>query len=190
MTDALQLADLMYFINAFPCPVMARVNGTALGGGVGLIATSDIAIAVEGARFAFSEVKLGIAPAVISPYVVRKIGETTCTGIICNGRTLQCRTCTENWSCPWSRATRSIWMTQYRKLERTIEGCSPGDTRRKTLALNVSQMTYEQARHYTAQMIAHLRVGEEGQEGLHAFLEKRDTILAKIRSQEQMTHYV
>src|ERR1700730_9986186 len=76
LTDALQLADLMYTIDAFPCPVVARVNGTALGGGVGLIATSDIAMVVDSARFAFSEVKLGIAPAVISPYVVRKIGET------------------------------------------------------------------------------------------------------------------
>src|SRR5258706_5467999 len=74
--DALRLADLFDTINTFPCPVIARVNGTAMGGGLGLLAVCDIVIAVESARLAFSEVKLGIAPAVISPYVVRKIGET------------------------------------------------------------------------------------------------------------------
>src|SRR5215471_11432690 len=74
--DALHLAELFDTINNFPCPVVARVNGTAMGGGLGLLAVCDIVIAVEGARLAFSEVKLGIAPAVISPYVVRKIGET------------------------------------------------------------------------------------------------------------------
>src|SRR5437660_6533600 len=76
LTDSLHLADLFDTINAFPCPVLARVNGTAMGGGVGLIAVCDIVIAAENARLAFSEVKLGIAPAVISPYVVRKIGES------------------------------------------------------------------------------------------------------------------
>src|SRR5579875_2106051 len=62
LEDALRLADLLDTINNCPCPVVARVNGTAMGGGVGLIAVCDIAIAAESARFAFSEVKLGIAP--------------------------------------------------------------------------------------------------------------------------------
>src|SRR6185312_7242038 len=72
--EALQLASTFEFVNACPLPVVARVNGAALGGGLGLLAVSDIVIAVDTARLAFSEVKLGIAPAVISPYVVRKIG--------------------------------------------------------------------------------------------------------------------
>src|SRR5260370_34975657 len=74
--EGVRLADLFDTINTFPCPVVARVNGTAMGGGLGLLAVCDIVIAVESARLAFSEAKLGIAPAVISPYVVRKIGET------------------------------------------------------------------------------------------------------------------
>jgi len=72
LNDALRLADVFDAINSFPCPVVARVNGAAMGGGLGLLAACDIVIAVEGARLAFSEVKLGIAPAIISPYVVRK----------------------------------------------------------------------------------------------------------------------
>src|SRR6059058_3141153 len=74
LNDALRLADLFDTINTFPCPVVARVNGTAMGGGLGLLAVCDIVIAVQEAQLAFSEVRLGIAPAVISPYVVRKIG--------------------------------------------------------------------------------------------------------------------
>lgn len=172
--DALQLADLMYTINALPCPLVARVNGTALGGGVGLIATSDIAIAVEGARFAFSEVKLGIAPAVISPYVVRKIGETYARGLFVTG---------ERFSA--ERALRiglihAVVPPDYldaaiqNALNELLNGAPQAIRACKTLALNVSAMTYEQARHYTAQMIAHLRVGDEGREGLAAFLEKRE----------------
>jgi methylglutaconyl-CoA hydratase len=174
VADALQLADLMYFINAFPCPVIARVNGAALGGGVGLIATSDIAIAAEGARFSFSEVKLGIAPAVISPYVVRKIGETHARGLFVTG---------ERFSA--ERAQRiglvhAVVPQEYlddavqKALSELLRGAPQAIRAAKTLALNVSQMTYEQGRHYTAQMIAHLRVSAEGQEGLHAFLEKRE----------------
>src|SRR5579875_2057178 len=68
VAEALRLADLFETINTFPCPVVARVNGTAMGGGLGLIAACDLVIAVETARFAFSEVRLGIAPAVIAPY--------------------------------------------------------------------------------------------------------------------------
>ena len=85
LQDALRLADLLRTINTFPCPVIARVNGTAMGGGVGLVSVCDIAIAAESARFAFSEVKLGIAPAVISPFVVRKIGETNARVLFVTG---------------------------------------------------------------------------------------------------------
>src|SRR5205807_8166355 len=76
LNDAFFMADLFDTINTCPCPVIARVNGTAMGGGLGLLAVCDIVIAVQGAQLAFSEVRLGIAPAVISPYVVRKIGSS------------------------------------------------------------------------------------------------------------------
>ena len=72
--DARTMAEMFATIDRCPKPVVARVNGAAFGGGVGLIACCDIAVAVEGARFSFSEVRLGIAPATIGPYVLRKIG--------------------------------------------------------------------------------------------------------------------
>src|SRR6266480_2481762 len=85
MDDALRLADLFDTINNFPCPVVARVNGTAMGGGLGLVSVCDIVIAAESARFAFSEVRLGIAPAVISPYIIRKIGEANARVLFVTG---------------------------------------------------------------------------------------------------------
>jgi methylglutaconyl-CoA hydratase len=174
LNDALQLADLMYTINALPCPVVARVNGAALGGGVGLIATSDIAIAVESARFAFSEVKLGVAPAVISPYVVRKIGETHARGLFVTGERFSAERALRigliHGVVPQDYLDDAVQKALNELLNAAPQAIRAG----KTLALNVAEMTYEQARHYTAQMIAHLRVGKEGREGLAAFLEKRE----------------
>lgn len=171
--DALRLADLLYTINTFPCPVVARINGTAMGGGVGLVATCDIAIAAENARFAFSEVKLGIAPAVISPYVVRKIGETNARMLFVTG---------ERFSASRALAIGLVHAVVPREqLDQAVQSAlaellssGPMAIRKcKALALNVGTMDYAQARLYTSETIAHLRASKEGQEGLSAFLEKR-----------------
>ena len=76
VAEAVALQRLLDAVDSCPAPVIALVHGHAIGGGAGVVATSDIAIAQAGTSFAFSEVKLGIIPAVISPYVVRKIGES------------------------------------------------------------------------------------------------------------------
>lgn len=73
--DALQLAMLMHSIHTFPKPVIVLTQGTTLGGGLGIVAACDIAIAAENASFSFSEVKIGIAPSVVSPYVIAAMGE-------------------------------------------------------------------------------------------------------------------
>src|SRR6266567_2306194 len=173
VNDALHLADLFDTINAFPCPVVARVNGTAMGGGVGLIAVCDIVIAAENARLAFSEVKLGIAPAVISPYVIRKIGETHERVLFVTG---------ERFSPARAREIGLVHIVVPREeldsaVEKTLhELLSSGPLALracKALALNVGYMDHDTARKYTAKTIAALRVSAEGQEGLRSFLEKR-----------------
>ena len=73
--DANALAELLHKLNFLPVPTIARVQGAAMGGGCGLVACCDIALAADNAVFAFSEVKLGLIPATISPYVLRAIGE-------------------------------------------------------------------------------------------------------------------
>jgi methylglutaconyl-CoA hydratase len=173
LSDALRLADLFDAINSFPCPVVARVNGTAMGGGAGLICVCDIVIAAESARLAFSEVKLGIAPAVISPYVVRKIGETHARVLFVTG---------ERFSAARARDIGLVHIVApleeldagVEKTLRELLSSGPQALRAcKALALNVGQMDSARARRYTAEIIAKLRVSAEGQEGLRAFLEKR-----------------
>ena len=173
LSDSLHLADLFDTINRCPCPVVARVNGTAMGGGAGLISVCDIVIAAESARLAFSEVKLGIAPAVISPYVVRKIGETHARVLFVTG---------ERFSATRGREIGLVHtVVPLEELDAAIEktlrellSSGPHALRAcKTLALNVGHMERETARKYTAETIAALRVSAEGQEGLRSFLEKR-----------------
>lgn len=173
MDDALRLADLFDTINNFPCPVVARVNGTAMGGGLGLIAVCDIVIAVESARLAFSEVKLGIAPAVISPYVVRKIGETYARVLFVTG---------ERFTATHAQQIGLVHIVTkpedldavVRKTVSELLTSGPQAIRAcKELALNVGQLDRASARTYTAETIARLRVSSEAQERLRAFLEKR-----------------
>lgn len=172
LNDALRLADLFDTINTFPCPVVARVNGTAMGGGVGLVSVSDIVIAAESARFAFSEVKLGIAPAVISPYVIRKISETHARVLFVTG---------ERFSATRAKEIGLVHIvTPLEELDDAVEkvlrellSSGPQAIRAcKALALNVGYMDHDTLRRYTAETIARLRVSEEGQEGLRSFLEK------------------
>jgi methylglutaconyl-CoA hydratase len=85
LEDSLKLAELFYLMYSLPKPIIARVNGAAIGGGTGLVAVCDIAIAAEKAKFSLSEVKLGLVPACISPYVIRKVGEGRCREFFLTG---------------------------------------------------------------------------------------------------------
>ncbi len=173
LNEALRLADLLYTINTLPCPVVGRVNGTAMGGGVGLVSVCDIVIAAESARFAFSEVKLGIAPAVISPFVMRKIGESHVRALFVTG---------ERFSATRARdigLVHSVVPLEHlddavqKALNELLTSAPQAIRACKTLALMVGHMDYTTVRHYTAGVIARLRVSDEGQEGLRSFLEKR-----------------
>src|ERR1051325_3389083 len=83
--DATAAADAFAALNTLPVPVIARIHGAALGGGTGLAAVADIAVADEGAIFGFTEVKLGLVPSIISPYVVAKIGESAARELFLTG---------------------------------------------------------------------------------------------------------
>ena len=173
LNDAFFMADLFDTINTCPCPVIARVNGTAMGGGLGLLAVCDIVIAVQEAQLAFSEVRLGIAPAVISPYVVRKIGSSHARMLFVTG---------EGFSAAYAREIGLVHIVTTpeeldaavgKKVAELLKSAPLAMRACKALALNVGYMDHDTARRYTAETIARLRVSEEGQEGLQAFLEKR-----------------
>lgn len=171
--EALQLASTFELINTFPIPVVARVNGAALGGGLGLLAVSDIVIAVDTARLAFSEVKLGIAPAVISPYVVRKIGSSWARRLFVTG---------ERFTPTLGREIGLVHtVVVAAELDASVENIvqellssGPYALRAcKALARDIGEMDDDAARAITTETIAQLRVSAEGQEGLKAYLEKR-----------------
>ncbi len=173
LNDALRLADLFDTINTFPCPVVARVNGTAMGGGLGLLAVCDIVIAVEGARLAFSEVKLGIAPAVISPYVVRKIGETHARVLFVTGEHFSATRAQEIGLVHVITKPEELDATVGKTVNELLSSRPLAIRACKALALNVGHMDRDTARKYTTETIATLRVSAEAQERLRAFLEKR-----------------
>ena len=173
MNEALHLADLFDTINNFPCPVVARVNGTAMGGGLGLLAVCDIVIAVEGARLAFSEVKLGIAPAVISPYVVRKIGETHARVLFVTGERFTSTHAQEIGLIHFVTKPEDLDAAVSKTVNELLSSGPQAIRACKALALNVGHLDRDSAREYTAETIATLRVSAEAQERLSTFLEKR-----------------
>ena len=176
LADSLELARLMRTLNFFPKPTIARVNGSAYGGGVGLVACCDIAIGVEGAKFSLSEAKLGLVPAVISPYVVAAIGARQARKLFQTA---------EVFEAPEAERIgllhRSVHPTELdeavdRELHWLGKGGPIAQAEAKTLALRMGGMSREDAERIdadNARLIAKLRVSAEGQEGLKAFLDKR-----------------
>ena len=162
VADANALRRMFESIDGCPAPVVAIVQGHALGGGIGLVACSDIVVAEPGAVFAFSEVKLGIIPAVISPFVLAKIGSGATRRYFLTGERfgpdVALRIGLVSEIAPSTDATVAELLTSGPSAARAAKSLvrpHPGDGR----AL--------------AELAARMRTSDEGQEGLRAFLEKR-----------------
>ena len=174
--DALRLAKLLRLIQFFPKPTLARVNGSAYGGGVGLVACCDIAVGVEGAKFALSEVKLGLVPATIAPYVVQAIGARQARRLFVSAEifdaTEAARIGLLHQCVPAGQLDEAV----DRQLHFLAKGGPIAQHEAKQLALRTAGMTSGSAERIDAEnaaLIARLRVSPEGQQGLSAFLEKR-----------------
>jgi methylglutaconyl-CoA hydratase len=164
--DARRLRQMLETIDSCLAPVVARVQGHALGGGCGLVAVSDVAVAAADAAFAFSEVKLGIIPAVISPFALAKIGPSAARRYFVTGERFDAQTAlrmglVHEVADPLDEAVDAI--------VKEILAAGPDATRAaKRLVLERPDGLATERR------IAERRTSPEGQEGLHAFLEKRD----------------
>jgi len=173
LEDSIKLAELFHLMYSCPKPVIARVNGAAIGGGTGLVAVCDIAIAAENAKFSLSEVKLGLVPACISPYVIRKVGEGRCREFFLTGERLIAKRAMElglvNQVVPLDELDQAV----QDKADQLISSGPKAIAMCKELLKNVPGMDFDRAKTYTADMIARMRIGDEGQEGMSAFLEKR-----------------
>lgn len=174
VADARTLARMLRAIRDCPAPVIARVHGAALGGGVGLVAAADMAVAIESAQFSLSEVRLGILPAVISPYVMEKIGP---------GHMRRYGVTAERFDA--AEARRIGLVCEVRKSTEECDACITGiiDALRacgpeavghcKRLIADVYGRNFDELEELTIRRIAERRVSPEGQEGLRSFLEKR-----------------
>src|SRR3954468_3529407 len=168
--DSSQLARMYALMNECPLPVIGRIQGAAIGGGVGLVAVCDIAIAARDSKFGLSEVKLGILPAVISPYVIAKIGETHARALFLTGERFDAE-----------RAQRIGLVHRLAddldaavaETVAALKSSGPEAVREcKKLIAYVASHERVDAIPYTIEAIAARRVSEEGQGGMSAFLKK------------------
>lgn len=171
--DAQRMAAMIRAIDELPMPVIARVNGPALGGGMGLLSACDIAIAAEGALFGFTEVRLGIAPAVISSFVLPKIGAAAARRYFLTG---------ETFGADAARAMGLVHAVvpaprldaEVDAVAQAVLACGPrAVAAAKRLIREATVRTRDDALENAVRVIAALRASPEGQEGLGAFLEKR-----------------
>ncbi|MFQ6002613.1 MAG: enoyl-CoA hydratase/isomerase family protein [Candidatus Zixiibacteriota bacterium] len=179
LEDSLKLAELFYLMYSLPKPVIARVNGAAIGGGAGLVAVCDIAIAAENAKFSLSEVKLGLVPACISPYVIRKVGEGRCREFFLTGERMTAKRSLEVGLVNHVVSLEKLDQAVQEIVDQLISSGPKALAMCKELLKNVPGMDFEKAKTYTADTIASMRIGDEGQEGMNAFLEKRKPKWAK-----------
>lgn len=173
LSDAMQMANMFDHINRCPVPVIARIQGSALGGGIGLAAVCDIVVAADDTTWAFSEAKLGIAPAVISPYVLAKIGRSHARALFFTAERFDSQRALQiglaHIVVPEERLDSEV-----ERLLKEIRGSSARAIgRAKELIAIVPDLAPNDAMGLTAQTIAALRVSPDGQEGLRAFLDKR-----------------
>ena len=174
--DARQLAKLMRVLNGLAKPTIARVNGAAFGGGVGLVACCDIAVAAESARFGLTEARLGLVPAVISPYVIDAIGARQARRWFLTAETFDAATAERLGLVHQVVADERLDDAVGEILARLREAGPRAVLEAKRLVQRIAHPEPKQRRELdelNADLIATLRVGDEGQEGLKAFFDKR-----------------
>jgi methylglutaconyl-CoA hydratase len=173
LSDAEDLARLLERLDTLPFPVIGRIQGAALGGGVGLAAVCDIAIADEGAVFALSEVKLGILPAVVAPYVIRKIGISAARELFLTGSRFGAGRAREIGLVHEIVSTAELDTAVARRLTEIMTAGPQAIATAKALIREIAGVHPNDVIGLTTTTIAAQRVSDEGQEGLRAFLEKR-----------------
>jgi methylglutaconyl-CoA hydratase len=173
LEDARRTQRLFAAVAELRCPVVARVNGPARGGGVGLLAAADVVVASAEAHFAFTEVRVGIVPATIAPFVIARVGAAWARRLFCTGETFGAAD-----ALSWGLVDR---VAAPEELDAAVAGVvadllrgAPGAiAEAKKLVRDLAAAEAAAVPALTAELIARLRASEEGQEGMAAFLDKR-----------------
>ncbi|HYK41184.1 MAG TPA: enoyl-CoA hydratase-related protein [Thermoanaerobaculia bacterium] len=171
--DAGRMARMLRSIDDCPLPVIALAHGAAIGGGVGLVAAADIAIAEEGTVFSLAEVKLGILPSVISPFVLRAIGPRQARDLFLTGDRFDAREAHRIGLVHSVAGPGELEATAKKKIDSLLSSGPEAIGAAKRLIGQVTGLSPEAAAPLTVRTIAERRASEEAREGLGAFLEKR-----------------
>lgn len=170
--DALKLAHLLQRLSQFPRPLIAVVHGRALGGGCGIMACCDLILADKESRFCFSEVKLGLIPATISPYILRRLGYANTLRYFVTGELIDTAQALKI-NLIDEIVTQENLMSRAREYAQLICQNGPEAIMQTKKLLNELAPIDEQVIDETANRLAHIRISNEAQEGLKAFLAKR-----------------
>jgi methylglutaconyl-CoA hydratase len=175
LAHASDLARVLSALDAFPKPTLARVNGDGYGGALGLIAACDIVVADESAKFAFTEVRLGIIPAVVSPFVLAKIGESAALHYFLTAETMSAATLREIGLAHETVPAERLDATCGGIVDAILKGAPGAQAAAKTLIRDARVAASQRgvAALSMASRLAHLRVQAEAQEGFAAFFAKR-----------------
>jgi methylglutaconyl-CoA hydratase len=169
--DSRLLVNLYETIYSCPKPVIGRINGHAFGGGIGLIAVCDIAIALPNLKFAFSEVNLGIIPSVISTFIAPRVSPANMRRLFITGERFDSQTALQIGLLDFVVEDLDEKVEFY--VEKLKSSGPVAIKEVKNLIRNLMEMDIKRYKEFTVEKIAELRISEEGQEGISAFLEKR-----------------
>lgn len=172
--DARGLARMFDALDRLPIPLIGRVHGAALGGGVGMVAVCDVAVTTADAIFGFTEVKLGIIPAVISPYAIAKIGQSAARELFLTGARFTAARAQQLGLVHYVAETEADLDRAIARIVNDLLSSGPhAVSAAKALIARVATSDPDAAAEYTIEAIARQRTSPEGQEGMRAFLEKR-----------------
>lgn len=177
--DAERMSAMFRAIDRCPHPVVARIQGAALGGGAGLAAVCDVAVASDDAVFGFTETKLGIIPAVISPFVLAKIGRSQARAYFLTGERFDAERAREIGLVHRVVPIAQLDVEVDSVVAELLASAPTAVAAAKQLVVDVSDADYDATLSLTSNAIARQRVSPEGQEGLRAFLERRKANFAE-----------
>ena len=181
LEESINLSQCFYDIYTSSKPTIAVVHGAAIGGANGLLAACDVVIAEKQTTFSLSEVKIGIIPACISPYIIKRVGESNARELMLTGNRFKGKEAKRRGLVSYALSENKI-DAKLDQLVTNLLTSGPMAIHQCKELINkvVNHKTLEEAKTYTAEMIAQIRDSEEGQEGMAAFLEKRKPNWVKL----------
>jgi len=173
LAEAQRLGGMFAALADCPKPLVARIHGSVFGGGVGLACACDVSVASEDARFGLTEVRLGILPALISPYVIRRLGDARARELMLTGERFDARTALEYRMIQRLVPAGELDAAVEERVSELLKGAPHAQARIKMLLELWADSTWEEYRAALPRALAEVRSGDEARDGLASFFEKR-----------------